>query len=336
MAALSSTLPLSNSHQYHNKNYTFKPSSLEHRTTTSLPILHHRDRHFRIRSTSSNTGAALLLNFEAVMKECNARGVMLPLDMVEAAKITGIRQLFLDRYFQLQGSNLIMSFLMKNSRMLRGRMLADPSFLFKLGTEVFIDTLCTLVAEYIKRREDFWKEIHLVIGDIVVGIIPVIFLVTTLSPIARFGNCSSNYSGLLGHIQHTIASLPGSVFEAERPGCQFTLKQRIATYFIKGALQGIMAFLSALFGQGFLNFIMMNSKRHIPPLKKTAALWGIFAAVSSNTRYQLINGLELLFEASAIGKNPNTAKFFSFIVRFINNIIGGMQFVEWAKWSGVH
>ncbi|MED6180631.1 hypothetical protein PIB30_011935 [Stylosanthes scabra] len=312
MAALPSTSPLSNSHHYHNKNYTFKSSSLEHRTTTLLPNLRQRGRDLRIQSTSSKTGAALLLNFEAVMKECNARGVMLPLDMVEAAKVTGIRQLFLDRYFQLQGSNLIMSFLMKNSRMLRGRMLADPSFLFKLGTEVFIDTLCTLVAEYIKRRGDFWKEIHLVIGDIVVGIIPVIFLVTTLSPIVRFGNFSSNSNGLLGHIQHTIASLPGSVFEAERPGCQFTLMQRFATYFIKGALQGIMAFLSALLGQG------------------------IFAAVSSNTRYQLINGLELLFEASAIGKNPNTAKCFSFVVRFINNIIGGMQFVEWAKRSGVH
>ncbi|KAL4292673.1 hypothetical protein HN51_043025 [Arachis hypogaea] len=334
MAALSSPLALSNSHYYNNKNYTFKASSLKQRTTL-LPVLHHRDRTFRIRCTS-DAGAALLLNFEAVMKECNARGVKLPLDMVDAAKITGIRQLFLHRYFQLQGSNLVMSFLMKHIPMLRTRMLADPSFLFKLGTEVFIDILCTLVAEYLQRRGDFWNEIHLVIGDIVVGIIPLVIVVTNLSPIARFGSYSYDSESLLGGIQHTIASLPGSVFEAERPGCKFTLKQRIATYFIKGALQGIMAFLSALIGQGFLNVIMMNSKRHKPCLKKTAALWGIFAAVSSNTRYQIINGLELLFEASAIGKIPNIAKFFSFIVRFINNIIGGMQFVEWAKWSGVH
>ncbi|QHN93639.1 Protein RETICULATA-RELATED 1 [Arachis hypogaea] len=48
-----------------------------------------------------------------------------------------------------------------------------------------------------------------------------------------FGNYSYNSKDLLGGIQHTIASLPGSVFEAERPGCKFTLKQRIATYFIK-------------------------------------------------------------------------------------------------------
>ena len=43
-----------------------------------------------------------LLNFEAVMEEAEARGVKLPLDMVEAAKITGIREMFLRRYLELQ------------------------------------------------------------------------------------------------------------------------------------------------------------------------------------------------------------------------------------------
>lgn len=63
---------------------------------------------------------------------------------------------------------------------------------------------------------------------------------------------------------------------------------------------------------------------------------GFFLAVSSNTRYQIINGLERLVEASPVAKRvPPVALAFTVGVRFANNIYGGMQFVEWAKLSGV-
>lgn len=47
-----------------------------------------------------------LLNFEAVMRESEARGVKLPPDMVEAARVTGIREMFLLRYLELQVGSL--------------------------------------------------------------------------------------------------------------------------------------------------------------------------------------------------------------------------------------
>ena len=63
---------------------------------------------------------------------------------------------------------------------------------------------------------------------------------------------------------------------------------------------------------------------------------GIFLAVSSNTRYQIINGLERVVEASPVAKRvPPVAMAFTVGVRFANNIYGGMQFVDWARWSGV-
>lgn len=63
---------------------------------------------------------------------------------------------------------------------------------------------------------------------------------------------------------------------------------------------------------------------------------GVFLAVSSNTRYQIVNGLERLVEASLLAKQvPPVAMAFTVGVRFANNIYGGMQFVDWAKWSGV-
>jgi hypothetical protein len=63
---------------------------------------------------------------------------------------------------------------------------------------------------------------------------------------------------------------------------------------------------------------------------------GVFLAVSSNTRYQIINGLERVVEASPVAKRvPPVAMAFTVGVRFANNIYGGMQFVDWARWSGV-
>ncbi|KEH23038.1 plant/K8E10-2 protein [Medicago truncatula] len=63
---------------------------------------------------------------------------------------------------------------------------------------------------------------------------------------------------------------------------------------------------------------------------------GVFLGVSSNTRYQVINGLERLVEASPMVKQvPPVALAFTVSVRFANNVYGGMQFVDWARWSGV-
>lgn len=43
-----------------------------------------------------------ILKFDDVIKEADARGVRLPEDMLEAAKATGIREVFLQRYLDLQ------------------------------------------------------------------------------------------------------------------------------------------------------------------------------------------------------------------------------------------
>lgn len=43
-----------------------------------------------------------ILKLEEVMRKTKDRGVELPKDMLEAAKFTGIRQVFLERYLDLQ------------------------------------------------------------------------------------------------------------------------------------------------------------------------------------------------------------------------------------------
>ncbi|KAF8397386.1 hypothetical protein HHK36_016299 [Tetracentron sinense] len=328
-----------------------------------------------------------IMKFKEVIKETEARGASLPSDMLEAAKTVGIRKVHLLRFLDLQESVWPLGFAIKSCSMLRNRMLADPSFLFKIGTEVcstsfdmvlllklyltfsstnmvvlttdshrdtlvpvpqrtcdipwinpgsfngelplliVIDSCCATFAEVQKRGKDFWAEFELYVADLLVGVVVNIALVGMLAPYARIGHPSIS-KGILGRMQLAYGALPSSVFEAERPGCRFTVKQRVATYFYKGVLYASVGFACGLIGQGIANLIM-TAKRSIkkseedipvPPLVKSAVLWaqsvfaaaqlegvvyrliGVFLAVSSNTRYQVINGLEYLVEASPLAK----------------------------------
>ncbi|CAN8252603.1 unnamed protein product [Cochlearia groenlandica] len=286
-----------------------------------------------------------ILKFDEVMKETERRGITLPEDMLEAARSVGIRKLFLLRYLDLQGSVWPLGYLMRTCTMLRNRMLADPSFLFKVGTEVAIDSCCATFAEVQKRGENFWSEFELYAADLLVGLVVDVALVGLLAPYARIGKPTLVAStGLFKGLNRACAALPSSVFEAERPGCKFSVNQRIATFFYKGLLYGSVGFGCGLIGQGIANLIM-TAKRSIkkseedvpvPPLFESAALWGVFLGLSSNARYQIVNGLERVVEGSSAAKQvPVVAMAFTVGVRFANNVYGGMQFVDWAKLSGV-
>ncbi|XP_059314786.1 protein RETICULATA-RELATED 1, chloroplastic [Lycium ferocissimum] len=284
-----------------------------------------------------------VVKFDEVVKEAEKRGANLPNGMLEAAKTTGLRRLILSRYLDMQGSAWPLGFLMRHCAMLRNRMLADPSFLFKVGTEIVIDSCSATFAEVQKRGNDFWAEFELYAADLLVGLVVDIALVGMLAPYVRIGKQSVSSSSF-GRFRHACGTLPSSMFEAERPGCKFTLQQRISTFFYKGFLYGSVGFGCGLIGQGIANLIM-TAKRSIkkseedipvPPLIKSAALWGFFLTVSANARYQIVNGLESLVEASPVAKRvPPVAMAFTVGVRSANNIYGWMQFVEWAKLSGV-
>ncbi|CAL5352678.1 unnamed protein product [Camellia sinensis] len=149
---------------------------------------------------------------------------------------------------QGQGSVWPLSFLVRYCGMLRNRMLADPNFLFKVGTEVAIDSGCTTFAEFQKRGKDFWAEFELYTADLLVGMVVDIALVSMLAPYTRIGKPSTS-SGFFGRFNRACGALPSSVFEAERPGCKFSMKQRIATYFYKcesAALENIVKARTAL------------------------------------------------------------------------------------------
>lgn len=148
-----------------------------------------------------------IVKFDEMIREAEKRGASLPSDMLEAAKTTGLRSLILSRYLDLQGSAWPLGFLMRHCSMLRNRMLADPSFLFKVGTEIVIDSCCATFAEVQKRGKDFWAEFELYAADLLVGIVVDVALVSMLAPYVRIGKQSVSSSSF-GRFRHACGALP--------------------------------------------------------------------------------------------------------------------------------
>ena len=73
----------------------------------------------------------------------------------------------------------------------------------------------------------------------------------------------------------------------------------------------------------------------VPPVLKSALVWGLFMGASANTRYQIVFGLERVVDQTIARKIAEIAYFTTLAIRFANNIVGGEQFIDMARWAGV-
>ncbi|CAI0557072.1 unnamed protein product, partial [Linum tenue] len=187
----------------------------------------------------------MLFADEDVIKMADeVRGLELPAYMPEAAEAAGIRAQFL-----------------LNQKM------ADPGFLFSVGTKVLIGSCSAAVAEVVKWGKDLWSKLEMwkAFAAITVN-------VSVIGMLARIGKPSIHTAGLVPlNTQEACAVLPSSVVEAGRPGHRSSLMQQLATYFYKGSLYGSVAFGCGLLGQGIADTIM-NIKRKVMKLEEDIAV----------------------------------------------------------------
>ena len=74
----------------------------------------------------------------------------------------------------------------------------------------------------------------------------------------------------------------------------------------------------------------------LPPVGRTSLVWGLFMSLSSNGRYQVVYGLERAMELTPwLRHAPALLNLGSVAVRLTNNVIGGEQFIDMARWAGV-
>jgi len=183
-------------------------------------------------------------------------------------------------------------------------LLADPKFLQRLAIEEGISVTTTLLAQYQKRKENFFQELDYVITDTVRGSVVDFFTVWLPAPTLSFLSYADetiapdNISSLIG----LLGSIPDNAFQKNPVGTNWNLNHRIASVVFGGLKLAGVGFISSigavassnsLFAvRKFLNpAIITNKQIARSPILKTAVVYALFLGISANLRYQVFREL---------------------------------------------
>jgi len=210
------------------------------------------------------------------------------------------------------------------------RMQADPNFLFKVLAEVAMDVTLIIMVNKARRGERFWPELEFTLTQCAVSACNDASLVFLLAPTTAKAAGAAATSA----VGKWLEALPSYCMQ---PG-GYALSQRVATYFVKGSVYWCIGFVMGGVGTGIVHKLTETRVKNEPdyeppaemqPLVPAMFAWGAFMAISSNTRYQIVNGLEahLIFKFLPGG----VGRAVSFATRACNNAIGGITWIEWAR-----
>ncbi|KAI5429044.1 cis-prenyltransferase [Lathyrus oleraceus] len=172
------------------------------------------------------------------------------------------------------------------------------------------------------------NELDFVFSTLVVGAILNFTLMYLLAP--SLGSASATLPAI-------FASCPKShMFE---PGA-FSLLDRLGTLVYKGTIFSAVGFGAGLAGTALSNGLIKLRKKmdptfetpnKAPPTLLNSLTWAAHMGLSSNLRYQTLNGAEFMLER---GLNPLVFKASVLVLRVANNVLGGMSFVVLARLTG--
>lgn len=211
----------------------------------------------------------------------------------------------------------------------RSRVAADPQFPFKVAMEQLVGVSACVAGDMATRPNFGLNELDFVFSTLIVSSILNFVLMYILAPTP-----SSSATQSLPSI---FAKCPRShMFE---PG-NYGPFLRLGTFVYKGALFASVGFCAGLVGTAISNGLVKMRKKmdasfeppnKPPPTILNAATWAIQMGISSNLRYQALNGIEfwmakalppLMFRSSVV------------VIRCLNNVVGGMSFVILARLTG--
>jgi hypothetical protein len=223
--------------------------------------------------------------------------------------------------------------------------------------EVGIDAVLASFAELRRRGGDFWSEAEFFLSDLLVGCALDATLVALMASPAKLGKLSPSAAALaaggrFARLRAAAAALPPSVFAAAPPGMTYTLGARAVGFAFKGMQFALVGAACGLVGQAMANTAAaaratLRRKKDakyaeeadtivMPSLARTAMVWGLFMGASANSRLQCVVGIERFVEALPVSKRFGALPVaVTLLSRFTNNIIGGEQFVDLARWAGV-
>jgi hypothetical protein len=230
----------------------------------------------------------------------------------------------------------------------RERLLADPKFLNRLAIEEAISITTTLVAQYEKRKENFFEELDYVITDSVRASVVDFFTVWLPAPTLSFISYADETIGpnSIDALRGLLGSIPDNAFQKSLGGQEWTLSLRIASVIIGGLKLAGVGVVSSFAAVGSSNALYAIRKFIKPelgvgeqakrsPMLKTALVYGGYLGTSSNIRYQIIAGLIEHRISDELSSQPLLVNMISFVVRVANSYFGTQQWIDLARSTGL-
>ncbi|XP_058735178.1 protein RETICULATA-RELATED 4, chloroplastic-like [Vicia villosa] len=263
-----------------------------------------------------------------------------PADLASAIKAGKIPASVVARFLELEKSPL-MQWLLKFTGF-RERLLADDLFLAKLGMECGVGVIAKTAAEYDRRRENFFNELEIVFADVVMAILADFMLVYLPAPTVSLRPPLGVSAGAISKFFHNC---PDNAFQVALSGTSYSLLQRFGAIVRNGSKLFAVGTGASLVGTAVTN-ALINAKKAVNkssaeeienvPILSTSAAYGVYMAVSSNLRYQVLAGvIEQRVLEPMLHQHKLILGALCFAVRTGNTYLGSLLWVDYARWIGV-
>ncbi|KAI3823474.1 hypothetical protein L1987_04912 [Smallanthus sonchifolius] len=278
----------------------------------------------------------------------------IPADLAAAVRSGRIPESVIKRYLELETSPFLRWLLQFGG--FKERLLADDLFLAKVGIECGVGMFTKTAAEYEKRKENFSKELEIVFADVVMSVIADFMLVYLPAPTVSL---RPPISVTAGRIAKFFYNCPDNAFQTALGGTSYSLLQRLGAIarngtklFAVGTASSLVLFCSHMLllllevaGTVVTN-ALINAKKAVQkssedeldniPVLSTSVGYGVYMAVSSNLRYQLLAGVvEQRLLEPLLHQHKLMLSAACFIVRTGNTYLGSLLWVDYARLVGL-
>ncbi|KAM0045933.1 hypothetical protein Hdeb2414_s0009g00309811 [Helianthus debilis subsp. tardiflorus] len=264
----------------------------------------------------------------------------IPADLAAAVRAGRIPGSVVKRFLELEKSPFMRWLLQFGG--FKERLLADDLFLAKVAMECGVGMFTKTLAEYEKRKENFSKELEIVFADVVMAVIADFMLVYLPAPTVSL---RPPISVNAGRIAKFFYNCPDNAFQTALGGTTYTLLQRLGAIARNGTKLFAVGTASSLVGTIMTN-TLINAKKAVQkssdddieniPVLATSVGYGVYMAVSSNLRYQLLAGVvEQRFLEPLLHQHKLLLSAACFIVRTGNTYLGSLLWVDYARLVGL-
>lgn len=224
----------------------------------------------------------------------------------------------------------------------RERLLADDLFLAKVAMECGVGIFTKTAAEYERRRENFFKELEIVFADVVMAVIADFMLVYLPAPTVSLRPPIAVNAGRFAKFFYNC---PDNAFQVALPGKSFSFLQRLGAIVRNGTKLFAVGTTSSLVGTVATN-ALINTRKAVDkssaeevenvPVLSTSVAYGVYMAVSSNLRYQVLAGVvEQRILEPLLHQHKLILSALCFAVRTGNTFLGSLLWVDYARLVGI-